>query len=491
MSSSSSIAATLRPEARQKIAIEALSKSKPITHIAKEYQVSRKFVRIQSQKAHKALDESFEPTPPDDQVLFHLPVTHNWLFQMILGLVFICHCSLRGVVELLRDVFHFTISPSTVRNRLEVAAQRAREINAEQDLSRIQVDLLDEIFQGSAPVLVGIDATSTYCYLLALAEHRDGDTWGCHLLDAVDQGLNPERTIADAGTGLRAGHKAVFGEEKPCHGDVFHLQHQCQGVVNSLERQTRGATTRLQVLEQEMEVAKQKAQGNRVSTKLTQARQVESTAIALERDVKTLVQWLNHDVLELAGPALKERQELYDFVAVELRLREGMGGKKVRTLRKALVNQRDDILGFAQVLDDKLAAIANRLDTPIYWVRQMCLFFRKQPTSQAYWQVWDYLHQKLSWKFHSLYEAVQEAMKQTPRASSLVENLNSRLRNYFFLRKQLGPSYLNLLQFFLNHRQFMRSDVPERVGKSPKELMTGQGHPHWLEMLGFKRFQQA
>lgn len=82
-------------------------------------------------------------------------------------------------------------------------------------------------------------------------------------------------------------------------------------------------------------------------------------------------------------------------------------------------------------------------------------------------------------------------MKQTPRASSLVENLNSRLRNYFFLRKQLGPSYLNLLQFFLNHRQFMRSDVPEQVGKSPKELMTGQGHPHWLEMLGFKHFQQA
>ena len=78
-----------------------------------------------------------------------------------------------------------------------------------------------------------------------------------------------------------------------------------------------------------MEVAKQKAQGNRVSKKLTQARQVESSAIAIERDVKTLVQWLNHDVLELAGPALKERQELYDFVVAELRLREGMGGKKL------------------------------------------------------------------------------------------------------------------------------------------------------------------
>ena len=81
-------------------------------------------------------------------------------------------------------------------------------------------------------------------------------------------------------------------------------------------------------------------------------------------------------------------------------------------------------------------------------------------------------------------------MKQTPRASSMVENLNSRLRNYFFLRKQLGPSYLNLLQFFLNHRQFMRSECEERVGKSPKELMMGESHPHWLEMLGFTRFNE-
>jgi hypothetical protein len=239
------------------------------------------------------------------------------------------------------------ISPSTVRNRLESAAEGARTINAAQDLSRIEVDLRDEIFQGSFPFLVGADAASTYCYLLALAEHRDGDTWGCHVLDAVDQGLDPERTIADFGKGLRAGHKEVFGDEKPCHGDVFHLQHQCQGVVNSLERQAMGATTRRQELEKEMEVAKHKGQGNRVSKKLTQARQAESIAIVLVQDVKTLVQWLNHDVLELAGPALGERQELYDFVATELRLREAIGGKKIRTLRKALRNQRDDILGFA------------------------------------------------------------------------------------------------------------------------------------------------
>jgi hypothetical protein len=82
-------------------------------------------------------------------------------------------------------------------------------------------------------------------------------------------------------------------------------------------------------------------------------------------------------------------------------------------------------------------------------------------------------------------------MKQTPSARSLVENPNSRLWNDFFLRKQLDPSYLNLLQFFLNRRPFVRSKCEKRVDKSPKELMTGESHPHWLEMLEFKRFQQA
>ena len=80
-------------------------------------------------------------------------------------------------------------------------------------------------------------------------------------------------------------------------------------------------------------------------------------------------------------------------------------------------------------------------------------------------------------------------MTDTPRSSSLVENLNSRLRTYFTLRRHLGGSYLDLLRFFLNHRRFLRSRRTERQGKSPCELMTGQGHPHWLILLGLGPLQ--
>src|SRR4051812_50162565 len=80
-------------------------------------------------------------------------------------------------------------------------------------------------------------------------------------------------------------------------------------------------------------------------------------------------------------------------------------------------------------------------------------------------------------------------MAETPRSSLLVENLNARLRTYFTLRRHLGNSYLDLLQFFLNHRCFLRSRCAERQGKSPREVMTGQGHPHWLTMLGLGPLQ--
>jgi hypothetical protein len=82
---------------------------------------------------------------------------------------------------------------------------------------------------------------------------------------------------------------------------------------------------------------------------------------------------------------------------------------------------------------------------------------------------------------------VVELAGETVRASSLVENLNSRLRSYFFLRRHLGQDYLALLQFFLNHRRLARSDRYESVGKTPAELLTGQSHPHWLELLGYTR----
>jgi hypothetical protein len=158
-------------------------------------------------------------------------------------------------------------------------------------------------------------------------------------------------------------------------------------------------------------------------------------------------------------------------------------------VRVALQHQRDDLLAFAGVLDGKLADVARAHAIAEPLVREACVLHGLPSTSPAYWQGWNRLRAQLGGKFHALFAAVRRAMADTPRSSALVENLNSRLRTYFTLRRHLGSSYLALLRFFLNHRRFLRSRRAERQGKSPRELMTGQGHPHWLTLLGLGPLQ--
>ena len=119
MSPALSVAASLSPGTRQDIGIQVLARTEPVSHLAAIHQVSRKFAYQQGNQAQQALDESFAPSQGDDEVLFHLPVTKNWLYQLILGLVLICHCSYRGVVELFRDLFDTPISIGTVHNQNE------------------------------------------------------------------------------------------------------------------------------------------------------------------------------------------------------------------------------------------------------------------------------------------------------------------------------------------------------------------------------------
>jgi hypothetical protein len=65
---------------------------------------------------------------------------------------------------------------------------------------------------------------------------------------------------------------------------------------------------------------------------------------------------------------------------------------RIGAVRRALQHQRDDLLAFAGVLDDKLAAIARAAAIPDDLVRATCLLHRKPDTSGAFWQGWNRLH---------------------------------------------------------------------------------------------------
>lgn len=484
-------AAGLGPQARADLALAVLTRREPVAHLAHRHGVSRQFLYRQGRQAREAIAETF--TPADDEaqkVLFHLPVTKAWLQQFALAQILIGHTSFRGVQEILDAVFDsHNLSLGSIHNLMERTVTQARAFNDTQKLHAIRVGAHDEIYQNRRPVLVGADLESTYCYLLADEDTADETTWGVHLLDLTRQGLAPDYTVADGGRALRAGQAAAW-PSTPCHGDVFHAEQAFGRLVAYATHRAEGAMTKREALERRMTRARAQGKGARLSKRLALARQAETRRVTLADDLQLLAHWLQHDVLALAGPSLAVRRDLFDFIVRELAARESLCPHRIRPVRRALELQRDDLLAFAAVLEERFAEVAQRLNVPVHLVRQVSELQGLDPAAPTHWAVEARLRHQLPDRFHRVQEAIQLVLADTPRASSVIENLNSRLRNYFFLRRDIGTDYLDLLRFFLNHRRFQRSRHPERVGRSPAELLTGQSHPHWLELLGFQRFHR-
>lgn len=474
----------LNSKQRQSLAEKALSGSESISQLAKENETSRKFIYQQKEKAQAGIKQSFSETK-DSDVLFYIPVTKAWIIQVVLSLVLVCHAPFRGVIVFFRDIFDHKISLGTIHTILQEAIGEAQSIQEKEDLSPIKAASNDEIFQGNQPVLAGVDLDTTYTYMLAKETHRDGTTWGVHLLDCNDKGFDPDFTICDGGSGLRAGQRAAM-PDTPCNGDVFHIEMEMGKVCRKLENKAYRA---IQAVDKINKVESKKEEPN--MAELEKSIIKEQEAIEIYDIFYLMRQWMQYDILALNGLDQETRDELYDLIVTELKQLEEKAPHNIRPIRVALKNQQHDLLGFSIRLDEDLWKIALEHKQAIDLIRRVVTFQRKSSKTASYWEEYGKLLNAMGRAtFLDVMEASEQWRKGFHRASSLVENLNSRLRQYFFLRRNIGGGYLDLLRFYFNHRVYERSQRPERTGHSPAELMMGKKHPHWLEMLGFTLFKK-
>ena len=74
------------------------------------------------------------------------------------------------------------------------------------------------------------------------------------------------------------------------------------------------------------------------------------------------------------------------------------------------------------------------------------------------------------------------------RASSMVENVNSRLRAYMNIKKHVSSNFYSLIQLYLNKKKFRRSRVDSRKGHSLVELLTDKPWPDFIDLLEERGF---
>ncbi len=475
-------------EQKKRVALEVISGNKTITDIANKHQTSRKFIRQQGDKAQAAIDNVFQIDQSDnDDVIYYLPVTKKWIAQLVLALMFLGHTSYRNIITILKDLFDYKISLGSINSIFSNAVQSARKINDSENLANLSVTANDELFHQNKPILSGVDTRSLYCYLLTLEDKRDEETWAIRLLDAEAKGLNPKRTIGDDAKGLVSGHKMVF-PEADYHYDNFHLSKALMDLRRYYRNRLKSTISALNDIDSKLKgLMTDKESNDDYLYFKCQLEQIQHLSTTLD----TLISWLEHDILNKAGAAPKERRELYDFVVEEFKKLEQIEHHRVKSVRITLENKRDMALGFADVLEEKFVSLSQQFSLPIETLWTLCKLQRCHHGGDQYFFRSLPLQSELGDRFDEIEDAVLQAMDSTERTSSMVENLNGRVKKHIKNRKEIDNGYLNFLRFFINHKPLIRSARAERLGKTPAEILSGKAHPHWLELLGFERFRRA
>ena len=473
-------------EKKLTIALQAIQGKQTVTDISREHDVSRTTVYKQKDKALTAAHQAFEPE--DDRVLFYIPVTKAFIFQVVIALFLICKSSYRNIMFFLKCIFNYHVSLGAVFNIIDEAADKAISINQSYDLSTIKTSAADELFHRNKPILSAVDIDSRFCALLAKADHRDYETWGVHLLDLQRQGYAPSTTIIDAAKGLTKGHQEVL-PKTVLRYDHFHIIKDLKDCCRFLKNKEASAITAGLKLYKQAE--KERAKGREtglsedLSSTLNEINELEET----HKTFKLLAQWLQHDILQLAGHPPTERAMLYDFIVEEMAVLATKHPHRISDILTSLNTQRAALLDVANTLNEKFAELAVNHGCSIDVIWSTCYAARYAIDSCKYNEKAYELESVLGPKYETIEDEVLLILESTHRCSSIVENFNSRLRPYLDERKFISPKILALIQFYLNHKPFMRSKHERLINKTPAESMTEKPHKPWLEMLGFSRFQ--
>ena len=447
----------------------------PVSEVSKEAQVSRTYIYQQKasvQNYIETLDKAQKPVSS-------INIDKGFIERLALSLSLDCHASIEGIQRTFASVLGLHLSYGKISSILTEAAERAEWFDASIPLDGITQGANDEIFQGNIPVLTGIDTESSYVYLLAEAGDRSADTWQLFMEEGKGHGLGLSVSVSDAGTGLNAGipkafpdiciQPDIFHELRPVGAEAARLERKAEKLISdeaSLEKRACGKRPQKKTLEQ-----------------LEKIHEKVDTAIQEYELLRTLFCWLVelmgfsgypfYDACKLAAWVLSEMESLFP------------GRTKLVGQIKKIRERLPQILSFLQRMEESFEKAAQNKGIP---PEAFHIMYRQKafPTSSYECSQMEYrLGALLGNSYASTREEFCRILDHTKRASSLVENLNSRIRVYMNLKRMVPEKYFILLKVYFNTRKYHRSRIPERIGKSPLELMTGKEYPEFLEVLGY------
>jgi len=406
-----------------------------------------------------------------------LIIDDNLIKRTILECSIICKGSLSDTQDFLRDIYKYNCSIGKISKIINEFSSKARQFNQSVDLSKIKVGANDEIFQASKPVLVGVEPISNYIYLMQLEEKRDGETWHFYLeTKSCEQGLKLEKSVSDAGRGLIKGIKMSFDGNCKIFADTFHIEREFLKGITSLENNAY-AKIRKEYTQEKIYKRSKKNEDEYLNTLI-------ETDIAIDNydNCYILYEWFRENIA-IGGYNYLERLENIKCITDELEKYKNEN----TYLKKAydfIKNNTESLLRFVEDFYYRIHIISQDtgIDPIVFKLMWKQLIYNSY--SKEYGDIEVQLYTIAKKDYHSARNLFTELIRNTIRASSIVENINSLLRPYLTLKKTPNQNFLDLLQLYFNTRKFKRSRIKDKIGKSPLEMYTNKEHPSFFEILG-------
>lgn len=448
-----------------------------VSEIAEEICMSREYVYQQKEKAERYTEQLDDAGLEPGAITIKTDKSNTK--RTIISLSLDCRASIDGIQRFFETIYHKKISAGYISSVLQEAAERAQAFDERIDLSSISQGANDGIFQCETPILAGIDPESTYACLLAEASDRTAETWAIYLSDRKEHGLELTTSINDGGKGLTAGIPQVYPNAE-MQADTFHAVYEMGREIPKVERSVYKLINGGYALKPNLESKKPRRKNEE---KLTELRLKTAERIKVYGKLYILFSWIK-EMLSFSGYNSEDSTSLSIWILQEMEaiaVNEARICKEITKVLKMLPN----LLLFTKRLERSMDACAKETGIPVQAFELMYRQRSYSGSSEQSNEIQRKLADMLMERYTEAGNSFQRMLTAAKKASSLVENLNGRIRVYTEVKRVVPTRFFTLMKVYFNTRRYSGSRCRDRIGKSPLEILTGISQPNFLESLGY------
>jgi len=404
-------------------------------------------------------------------------ITPDFVKRCVTALTCYCRSPLEGMVEFFDRVVGHHVSKGSIGRILRETSEKAEAFDRSVTLDTVREIAADEIFQQGKPALTCVDLETHYVVMMEPARDRAGETWKAALEEQKTRGLSPETCVSDAGTGLLKGVPAAFpGIEMQL--DAFHALRDIGVHIRKVERNSFSLFAQLEHLEEKLRNPKAKKDARKQYAELWTQWETELQRTEI---LDILFSWLR-EYIGFSGYGYDKSLALCGWILDEM---------------SALYPEKEDLLKAVRKFRNRLPALLRFLRRLEKKTREAALSFPAHPRAfQLLYNQTAYHYQSEEYRFmekklfsifgQRIFEArdmLSSILRSVFRASSLIENLNGRLRPFMDLKREVPEPLFILLKVFFNTKKDRRPRNRNWKGTSAIDRLTGQSCPEFLDLL--------